>query len=1165
MNEMNITNEQIREYLLGRISDEEILLQIEDLLFEDDEFCERIELAEDELINDFVFGKFNAKDQTDFEETLENNSERKSKVLFTQKLKETINEKPIEQRSTFFDSIKAFFRQPLYAGSFAVLLIALVSTIILFNNGSNDEFAELQEIYKTERPVNARISDFEYAPFNTTRSETTDEANKNKLRLLENKLLEAVENKKDAASFHALGVFYLTQGKFEDAIKNLEKAIEIESSNAKYRNDLGTAYFEFAKNGKAEKRLENFARANEEFTKAFEQDGKLFESLFNKGLVLEELNLPKQAEETWQKYLELDKNSKWTDEAKKNLERLKTKESGFKTNEQIFDEFIKAYQAKDEKRFWQIHLETKGIFTGVSIHQQLTKKYLEALKQNDERQADEYLTTLKKIGEMESEQHSDFFFKDLAEYYKTVENEQIDGNLQAKNLLDEGVKLVYQQKFTESIEKFRQSENKFSAVGNTTESNIARFWVGEMLPDVNKLDESRKILNEVIKKSENTRHKILIPISYYWLSINDFREGLFSKAIQNGQASLNLAEEIENLYEISHSSDLLVEQYFEFGEIQKALPYHDISLKYKGENYSNKGQIKRILDSLTESVGNLGYENTAVDSAKESVSFSKTYLSENESVNDSLDILVDVLGKSNKFDEAIIAADESILTAKNRGEKVENFHTIASAYYYKANLLRIKSDCNSALTNFEKSLEYYQKVPEMTFNLLNVHQGKLLCLQKLGRKVEFQNELQKVLELSEKNRKNIREDSLRQTFFENVQIVYDVAIENALDEKNYRQAFEFSEKSKARSLLDFVKSEKTITELESEFGEITDSLTIEEIQKLMPNDGRILQYALLENRLGIWIITKDSFDFVETKIDKKGLDQKIDEYRKAILSKADVKKKAQDLYEILIPKNLPNDKTLCLILDKSLNQIPFASLVSTDGKYLIEKYGIVQSPSSSVFVYAFEKGKKFEKNSDEQLLIFGNPRFDREENPNLEDLPGAEAEADSIAKNYTDARKFVGEKASKSSFLNNFENSEIIHFAGHFVSNEQSRQNSKLVFADDSLRVFELSEKKLNKTKIVILSACDTGLEKLNNSEGAIGIGRTFLALGTPLVASSLWKVDSEATKDLMITFHQNRKAQNVSSIEALRQAQLEMLKTNNFNHPFYWSAFTMTGGLVDY
>nr|MCU0240612.1 tetratricopeptide repeat protein [Pyrinomonadaceae bacterium] len=304
--------ETIREYLLGRISDEKMLEGIEELLFTNDDFCNKAELVEDELINDFVYGKLVGKDLSDFEKTLRNNSERRLKTQVTQQLKVKTQTQQTKQKSSFFESISAFFKQPIYAGSFALLLIAcLVGGIFLMRQNKSDELAS---IYQKERPNEARISDFDYAPLNITRGGNEENTNKNKLEEIKLERLKAVNSNPNAKNYHSLGVFYLTQRNYKEAIENLEKAVKLDDKNSKYHNDLGTAYFEFGKLEK-ENKLLNIAKANESFSKAFEQNPNSLEALFNKSLALQELNLPRQAKESWELYLGKDASSKWADEA----------------------------------------------------------------------------------------------------------------------------------------------------------------------------------------------------------------------------------------------------------------------------------------------------------------------------------------------------------------------------------------------------------------------------------------------------------------------------------------------------------------------------------------------------------------------------------------------------------------------------------------------------------------------------------------------------------------------------------------------------------------------------------------------------------------------------------------------------------------------------------
>jgi len=1171
MNETLKNENSIREYLLGRVSDETRLAQFEELLFLDDEFCSLAELAEDALINDFVFGRLNETDSADFLKTLENNRERREKIAVTKAIKEKAAAQTVAEtakKPSFIESLKAFFQKPLNVGAVAVLLIAVVLiSFFALRKPSTDELAELKTIYSRERPTETRLSDFDYAPLQTVRG-AAQEREKNKLRRIENNLSEAVEKNPSAATHYALGVFYLTKQNFPDAAKEFTNALKFDAKNAKIHNDLGAAYFGLANSGEKSKKHENLMRANEEFSEALELNPELLEAIFNKSLVLQELNLPKEAKASWNLYLQKDSSSKWADEARKNFERLENQPNSFKKKEEVLSEFLTAFRNNDEKTVWKIHTQTKGTFSGVSLSEQLTRAFLEARKRKDQAQAQENLAALKLIGNLEREKHADFFFAELADFYSKLEDSKLDNLLKAKDLTAEGINLVRGGKYSNSIEKFEESKTIFQQTGNEFEAAVAEIWAAQMLPDVSRISESRTRLNSLIELAEKRNFKIFLPTSYYWIGVGNFRQGELSESIFHTKKALQIAEETENIYEIQHTAETLSGTYEDLGELDKALSFIEKAVEIKDLIYANAGQTWRNQINVAELAGQLGFDSTAVDFAEESLGLSKQILADNDAVNSSLRELTKALAAKKKFEEALKVADESNALALRREKSPEADRTVAESFLWRADLKSRMKNCGEALPDYEKSLEFYGNIPEMTFNLYNVHKGKLLCFDDLQRQSDFQTELATVLKLSEDYRLNIREDESRQTFFDNEQIVFDVAVKNFLAQNDRRQAFDFVEISKARSLLDFVKSEKSIVEVEREFSAVAKPLTLMEIQARLPENVQVLQYAVLQGKLAIWVLTKNRFELIEKNVSDEEFAKKIDDYRQAVVEKNDVqslRKTSQELYALLIPTDLEKDKMLCLIPDKSLHQLPFAALVSAEGKFLLEDFTIFYAPSVSVFVLASENAKRKEQVKNENLLIVGNPSFDRQENPNLADLPEAETEALKIAANYPNAQKFIAENASKENFLNNLEKAEIIHFAGHFSVNAQSAGNSKLLFADGDLRSFELAERKIPKSKLVILSACETGFERFNRSEGAIGIARTFLAMGTPLVVAGNWKVDSEASKDLMILFHRNRREKGLTSAESLRQAQLELLRREATAAPYFWSAFGLVGGFANY
>jgi CHAT domain-containing protein len=101
---------------------------------------------------------------------------------------------------------------------------------------------------------------------------------------------------------------------------------------------------------------------------------------------------------------------------------------------------------------------------------------------------------------------------------------------------------------------------------------------------------------------------------------------------------------------------------------------------------------------------------------------------------------------------------------------------------------------------------------------------------------------------------------------------------------------------------------------------------------------------------------------------------------------------------------------------------------------------------------------------------------------------------------------------------------------------------------------------KLPRTKLVILSACQTGLGHYYRGEGIVSLVRPFLALKVPTVVASLYSVDSQATAALMIDFHRLRKKKNLGAGDALRTAQRNMIADATFRHPFYWASFIAVG-----
>jgi CHAT domain-containing protein len=96
-------------------------------------------------------------------------------------------------------------------------------------------------------------------------------------------------------------------------------------------------------------------------------------------------------------------------------------------------------------------------------------------------------------------------------------------------------------------------------------------------------------------------------------------------------------------------------------------------------------------------------------------------------------------------------------------------------------------------------------------------------------------------------------------------------------------------------------------------------------------------------------------------------------------------------------------------------------------------------------------------------------------------------------------------------------------------------------------------------TKLVVLSACDTGVGEVRNGEGVQGLRRALVLAGSESQMMSLWPVLDKRTKDLMIPYYKVLRRGEGRS-EALRQVQLQMLRSKYERHPFHWAAFILSG-----
>ena len=169
----------------------------------------------------------------------------------------------------------------------------------------------------------------------------------------------------------------------------------------------------------------------------------------------------------------------------------------------------------------------------------------------------------------------------------------------------------------------------------------------------------------------------------------------------------------------------------------------------------------------------------------------------------------------------------------------------------------------------------------------------------------------------------------------------------------------------------------------------------------------------------------------------------------------------------------------------------------------------------------------------------------------------------------TGANVFFHKEATKDRFTKLASDYKVIHLATHGKANEKVGDYSFLVFTKEKdsienglLYVQDLFNLQLN-AEMVVLSACETGVGELQKGEGIISLARGFSYAGAKSIITSLWRVNDESTKDLMVGFYEHLKAGKTKD-EALQLCKLDYLGAVQHGkaHPYYWSGFIGIGDM---
>ena len=438
----------------------------------------------------------------------------------------------------------------------------------------------------------------------------------------------------------------------------------------------------------------------------------------------------------------------------------------------------------------------------------------------------------------------------------------------------------------------------------------------------------------------------------------------------------------------------------------------------------------------------------------------------------------------------------------------------------------------------EMAIEYHD-----SFRYAQVHLIRAQLYDNLKRPEAAEMDLRAGIAEIERQRADITDGGMRARFIETGDELFSALVANLAARGMTADALDVAEQRRARVLRERLDSSK---------GLLPESEHVSAIQSRLPADAAIIEYSWSSNEFLFFLLRRHSITaghILSSRAVERALRR---------LEETGGQDQASDLFNLIL-RVVPLDgvRHLLIVPDGPLSRVPFAMLYDRrEHRYLIEKCAISIIPS-----IAFAVDGRSAPEPPGSILMVSDPKVALQYGGML---PGARREA-MLAKDFARSVVLQGETATVSSFVEAAAKSEIIHFGGHAVGGSDTHAAALVLapdatFKDGLLRVDDIERRGFHDTRLVVLAACSTSAGR-SGSEGPMSLARAFLASGARSVVASLRPVDDVATAELWPVFYEDLR-RGVSPADALRNAQMHLMRDPRYSDPRYWAAFQVTGPL---
>lgn len=388
-----------------------------------------------------------------------------------------------------------------------------------------------------------------------------------------------------------------------------------------------------------------------------------------------------------------------------------------------------------------------------------------------------------------------------------------------------------------------------------------------------------------------------------------------------------------------------------------------------------------------------------------------------------------------------------------------------------------------------------------------------------------------------------------------LQDVYDQAVEILFSLGSIDMALAASDASRQRLLRDMMRRKHDAA---------TDRVSwnvLQDIKSRVTEHEVVIVFHVGQHRTFVWVITQSNLQSRTLSLGKEEVTQGVSRVLTSIRSvSSDVRDVASQAYSdfvlpLLSGLTLDAESKVILVPHGPLHELPFQALRTksgSSGRWWLQDVHSVRYLLSPSDYRVQTDGPSNER----YLLALGNPNLFSQSL----DLPGAEMEVVEVARNFASATTRVRSDATRAALLNEVNRAEVLHLATHGVFDVLDPGRSALLLSGvgriDRVDAIALAGVSLGHTRLVTLSACESGRLGITRGEDSLGFQAALAQAGATRFLVSMWSVDDGATQRLMAETYRRR--QSVGEAVALQHAMRMLSSQPESEHPYYWAAFRL-------